>query len=678
MSVQKFVPMTKNSIIYIIGWQLAIITTLLSQSIYPQFDQITTEQGLSNNRINNTIKDHKGFIWIATADGLNRYDGYKFKIFKYDPDDSTSLSDNFVYSLREDRLGNIWVGTRSAGLNKFNRKTGEFTRIKLYPSNTSSEEQQQINSIYGIYEDPYEKNNVIWVFTGKRTITKIFNDNENTYYIGIQGGNNCIITDSTNLWMGGPTGLRKFNKNTGTVTVIPYYKNKNQGGVDISITDMCQDTDGLIWLACWHDGLISFDPITETYTGYKYNPDFPPGIGSNVVFDIKEDKSGKLWIVTAGDGYYQYDKKTGEFTCYKKPETYTRLGLNFWGKLYLDDTNIHWITTKNNGILKYTPRKEKFNQFNLSSETEKEVDIRAFYKDKTDSLWVSSVDALYKFDTQTGKYSKTKYDPNSVNKLLQHSISIFSEDKNNILWLGTEGGGLKRYQIDSDRVSGYYKYTGTDVSEPVFEAENYILSMTEDLNDNFWIKTFGGFSNYLFDKKDLRYIKDPGPSFISLCFRLETERLFIDQVGNYFCGTSRGGLYQLDSMYTIVKNYQHQQNDKRSISNNYIYTMFEDKSNNLWIGTASGLNLFDRDEHKFTSFLKKDGLASDIILSIQEDDHGNLWMATPAGITRFSLNESGQPQIKNYTVSDPITFYAEEVSYKDNDGVMYFGQKTGP
>jgi ligand-binding sensor domain-containing protein len=401
MLVQKFIPGTKNSIIFIIGWQLAIISTLFSQSIYPQFDQITTEHGLSNNRINNTIKDHKGFIWIATADGLNRYDGYKFKIFRYDPNDSTSLSDNFVYSICEDRLGNIWVGTRSAGLNKFNRKTGKFTRVKFYPSNTSPKEQQQLNSIYGIYEDPYEKNNVIWVFTAKRAKTKIFNDNENTYYMGIQSGNNCIIADSTILWMGGPTGLRKFNKNTGTVTFIPYYKNKNQGGVDISITDMYQDSDGLIWLACWHDGLISFDPITETYTGYKYNPDYPPGIGSNVVFDIKEDKSGKLWIVTAGDGYYQYDKKTGEFTCYKKPETYTRLGLNFWGKLYLDDTNIHWITTKNNGILKYTPRKEKFNQFNLSSETEKEVDIRAFYKDKTDSLWVSSVDALYKFDTQT-------------------------------------------------------------------------------------------------------------------------------------------------------------------------------------------------------------------------------------------------------------------------------------
>ena len=242
------------------------------------------------------------------------------------------------------------------------------------------------------------------------SVILIYCDSENTYYIGVQGGNSCIITDSTTLWMGGPTaGFRKYDKNTGTVTAIPYYKNKNEGGVDISITDMCQDTDGLIWLACWYDGLISFDPNSESYTGYKYNPDHPPSIGSNVVFDIKEDKSGKLWIVTSGDGYYQYDKKTGEFTCYKKPEIYTRLGLNYWGKLYLDDTDIHWITTKNDGLLKYAPQKEKFNHYNLSSETEKEVDIRAFYKDKTDSLWVSSVDALYKFNTQTGKYSKAKY-----------------------------------------------------------------------------------------------------------------------------------------------------------------------------------------------------------------------------------------------------------------------------
>ncbi len=288
-----------------------------------------------------------------------------------------------------------------------------------------------------------------------------------------------------------------------------------------------------------------------------------------------------------------------------------------------------------------------------------------------------SVDALYKFDTRTGRYSKRKYDPNHVNKLLQHSISVFSKDKNNILWLGTEGGGLKRYHIDSEIVNGYYKYTGTDVSEPVFEAENYILSMTEDLNNNFWIKTFGGFSNYLFDKKDLRYIEDPGPSFISLCYRLETERLFIDRLGNYYYGTWRRGLFQLDSTYTILENYRHEQNDQQSISNNYINTMFEDKSNNLWIGTAGGLNLFDREKQLFMPFLIKDGLASDIILSIQEDDHGNLWMATPAGITKFTLDKSGQPQIKNYAVSNPITFYAEEVSYKDDDGIMYFGGKNG-
>jgi signal transduction histidine kinase/AraC-like DNA-binding protein len=126
-----------------------------------------------------------------------------------------------------------------------------------------------------------------------------------------------------------------------------------------------------------------------------------------------------------------------------------------------------------------------------------------------------------------------------------------------------------------------------------------------------------------------------------------------------------------------VENYRHKQNDQSSISNNHINIVYEDKSNNLWIGTAGGLNLLDRETNKFTSFRVKNGLASDIILSILEDDHGNLWMATPVGITRFYLDESGQEQVTNYPVSDPITFYAEEVSYKDDNGVMYFGGKNG-
>lgn len=290
MLVQKFVPVTKNSIICIIGWQLTIITTLLSQSIYPQFEQITTDQGLSNNRINNTIKDSRGFIWIATADGLNRYDGNKFKIYKYDPDDSTSLADNFIYSLNEDRLGNIWVGTRSTGLNKLDRRTGKFTRLKLYPPNVNKEEQQKFKSIYAIYSDPYEQDNVLWVFTEKSAPTKIIKDNDSINYIGIQAGNNCIIADSMSLWMGGINGLRKFDKTTETIT--PYFKNKVHGEVDLFITDMHQDSDGLFWLACWRDGLNRFDPKTETFAGSIHNPDHPAGISSNVVFDIKQDSQG--------------------------------------------------------------------------------------------------------------------------------------------------------------------------------------------------------------------------------------------------------------------------------------------------------------------------------------------------------------------------------------------------
>ena len=128
MVVQNFPISIKNSIICIIFWQLLLITILFSQSINPQFDQITTEHGLSNNRVNAILKDSKGFMWFGTADGLNRFDGNEFKIYKYNPDDSTSISGNNVISLCEDRKGNIWVGTFGDGLNRFDRSTGKFTR----------------------------------------------------------------------------------------------------------------------------------------------------------------------------------------------------------------------------------------------------------------------------------------------------------------------------------------------------------------------------------------------------------------------------------------------------------------------------------------------------------------------------------------------------------------------
>jgi len=547
MLIRNFLSLTRYTINYIFAFQLFFTSILLGQHIYPHFEQITSEQGLSNNRVNNTIKDSRGFIWIATADGLNRYDGYKFKIYRYDPSDSTSLADNFVYSLREDRLGNIWVGTRSAGLNKLDRKNGRFRRIKLYPPGASQEEQQKFNSVYAIYNDPFAKDNVLWIFTSKSTSTKIIKVDNAIYHLRINGGNNCIVRDSTSLWIGGASGFRKFDKQTNSVTTS--FKNIVQNEAELYITDMYQDFDGLLWLACWRDGLKTFDPNTEEITANIYNPDHMPGIGSNVVFDIKQDSAGRLWIVTAGDGYYQYDKIKKKFTCYRKPQIYTRLGLNFWNKLYIDDTDIHWISTKNDGILKFTPKKDKFTHYNLSSETETEVDIRAFYKDETDTLWVSAVGSLYKFDTQTGSYKKTKYDRNHNNKLYQHSISVFYEDRNGILWLGTEGGGLKRYDKSHNKVMEYYNTSSRKISNVAFEMDNYILSLREDLYGKFWIKTFGGYSHYLFDKKDLCYLSNPGFSYYNLCFRLETSI-----AGNGYVGPDAANDDELiDSVYKVLK-----------------------------------------------------------------------------------------------------------------------------
>ena len=690
MVIQKFKLLTFNTIIYIIFCQSTIITTLVSQSIPVQFDQITTEQGLPNNRINAILKDSKGFMWFGTADGLCRYDGIRFIAYKYDPDDSTSISGNFVISLYEDRNGNIWVGTWGAGLNRFDRETGEFTRFDLMEQYSDvAPKTSGFNIVNSIYEDPYEQGNVIWLSSfsgltkfyadyaksklvsryGKRVSTKLFKQYDYNKYKELQGLTCIIADDTTSLWLGTGLGLFKFNKVTKKIT--KYLKYIDQRRSKFMIHKIHDDKDGLLWLATEGHGLNKFDPQTGKFTNYKNDPDDHYSIGSNMVHDIHEDGTGKLWLITSGGGYYRFDKSTEKFLCYRKPQTDTRIGIAYWGCSYFDDSGIHWLGSMNDGIFKFAPQKERFNLYNLSSQTEGTVNVRALYKDDGDTLWVSTVNALFKFDTKTGAYSKTKYDPKNANKLFKHSISLFYEDANGILWLGTEGGGLKRYDFESRKINDFYMDSDLSPARTYVEWNNYIINLTEDFDGNLWMKTFSGGYIYSFNKTNLQY-EDT--------VRYSLHYVFVDRLGNCFGGTWGRGLYQLERFKIIVGHYLHDPNDQNSISNNHINTMFEDKYNRLWIGTATGLNMLNRETHKFTSFLIKDGLASDNILSILGDDHGNLWLATPKGITRFTLNKTdpvGQSQIKNYAISEHITLYATGVCYKDNDGIMYFGGKNG-
>jgi ligand-binding sensor domain-containing protein len=267
-----------------------------SQNHNIQFTHLTTKDGLSSNRVNAIIKDADGYMWFGTDDGLNRYDGYTFKIYKHDPDDSLSISGNNIQSLFEDRYGNIWVGTHRQGLNKFDKDTETFRRFK------------SMNSVFSIYEDLYQEELVLWLgcnvelikFYADRALEQhISNDShdpDTTYfrhYHASQYGlhaSHIAECDSQNLYLGSAYGLMKFNKSSETVT--RYLRTEAKRELDFMIVNMYRDHNGKLWLATTTDGLNTFDQSTGKYTLYKNNPDDPYSIGCNFVHDINEDKPG--------------------------------------------------------------------------------------------------------------------------------------------------------------------------------------------------------------------------------------------------------------------------------------------------------------------------------------------------------------------------------------------------
>ena len=341
----------------IISALLIFFSLLYAQPHHIQFDHITTKDGLSHNMVNAILKDSKGFMWFGTKDGLNRYDGYEFKVYKYDPQDSTSISGNFITSIYEDREGMLWIGTNYTGFNKFNKKSNKFIRYKfdesLYP-------QSKINAINLFFEDPADSIRVMWIGCGSallkyiqdpkiniknleskkknsRLIKKIsgrqgrfihYHDNPaDSNSISKMPWKNIIQDTWGRLWFGTPFGLNVLNKEMEIFTKY-FHDPEDPNSISSNIVlGVYEDEQGFIWVATEGGGLNRFDPRSGTFARFQHDPNDPNSIGSDYVHDVYGDKKGQLWIVTAGGGFYQFDKCSETFYCYKKePAQHSRIG----------------------------------------------------------------------------------------------------------------------------------------------------------------------------------------------------------------------------------------------------------------------------------------------------------------------------------------------------------------
>jgi signal transduction histidine kinase/CheY-like chemotaxis protein/ligand-binding sensor domain-containing protein len=652
-----------------------IITIILIFYVIPgysqhlEFQHYSTKQGLSQANVWDILQDRYGFIWIATEDGLNVYDGYRFTAYRNNPLDSTSISNSNVHCLMEDSSGNLWIGSRN-GLNYYNHTTNTFSRFLYDENDPKSISNNDITSIY------LDSRNNLWIGTahglnlynpGKKTFQHFYTDANNPQSLP-HNGITAILEDShQNLWIGTSGGLSRMRDG-----VFENFVVDPKSSTSISsnfITSILEDKDGILWVGTFNAGLNKVDPKEKKFIRYTNREKDETSLGGNYVYDITQDKQGNIWVAVDGS-LNKLDKEAGTFTRYVQNQTdeYS-LNSNIITNVFFDLNDRMWVGTRFGGVNVYDPGKYPFYHYRYSSYDRYSLSnntVSSFEEDSNGNFWVGTDGgSLNYFDRKTKRFT------NYLNVFSNNKVLAVKKDRKGGLWIGMWSGGLNYYNPVTKQVK-HYKH---DPQKPTSLSDNNIFHIIEDRKGNIWVGTWGnGLNKYNPDTDDfIRYIHQPDDS--NSIASLAIDYLLEDSKGKIWIASELDGLDCFDPETNTFTHYK--ANSKEgSISSNSTFTLYEDSKKRLWIGTDAGLNLFDPVTETFKHYREKDGLPNDWVMGILEESSGELWLSTNKGLSRFDPeNET----FKNFLEGDGLQSNQFNLwaSLKLSTGELLFGGTNG-
>lgn len=618
----------------------------------PHLHYLGIEHGLSNNAVTSIYQDKYGFMWFGTYEGLNRYDGYNFKVFRNNLTDSTSLVNNWIVAIHEDERHNIFVGTKK-GTNLYNITTGKFSKIRFRSDNkkglfTSSEPINEFASdalgnvliatagqgllIYGTNStiakqvpfynekkrlDAYhvqsvrvDTDNKIWVFVQEYGLG-IYDYKANRIKLVERRISNakCIIPDNIgNIWIGNEYGLFQYNIAHKTFNIYNeasgFLSNNNVYGLTV-------DQAGILWISTDGGGITTYD-IKNNKPGY-IKPGRDKGmLTSGAVNTVFEDKDGRKWIGTLRGGINILDENKNRFkTVTSNPLREYGLISNFIISFCEDQLGNIWIGTDGEG-LSYWNRKN--NHF---------------------------VNYSHKFNDQTS--------------LTNNNVPGILKDEYDEIWLTTYGGEVNKF----DKATGTFRYYPCYNTETRGHDRN-AWSIYQDKNKNIWVGTCTDGGTYILNRKTDKF--DLFDAKLANVISINEDR--------------RGGLW-MGTFSSLIKVDLKAKNHKTYPLNTAVRAICEDKKGNFWIGTeGAGLLLFDRKSGTYQTFSATNGLPGNTVLNILEDEAGYLWISTFNGLSRFNPADK---TFKNFYETDGLQSnqFNYNAAIKLTSGELLFGGIKG-
>jgi ligand-binding sensor domain-containing protein/signal transduction histidine kinase len=647
--------------------QIASTTHVQARNL--KFTHLTTNDGLSQSNVKAILQDRCGFMWLATQDGLDRYDGNAFVVYKHNPNDPGSLSANLVMDLIEDDQGYLWIATYTGGVNKFDPRTERFTRYRHDPSNPNSIGGDSVNSI------ARDSRGYLWFGTEASGLDKFdpttgifthyLNDSEGLFV----GRITHVIEDRHHdIWFVGERGLFHLNAKTGEIIRPP--ATRNALGADY----VYQDDVGSFWILAYSPivGLIKYDPHTERLAKYPVAAG-AVGLVSSKLFD---DRGKGLWVPSSL-GLYYFDRRTEHLTRLfqhdeSDPDSLSDNGII---SVYQDRGGVLWVGTEKGGVNVLNFQQEQFGRYMHRPGDPNSLSpgrVTAIYPDSKGILWVGfSPRALDRLDRKTEQVTHSAVgldDRNAIEK--GTDVNSIYKDARGYLWLGGWGGGVDRF----DERTGQFKYYRHNPDDPNSLPTNHVLRVYGDRSDQLWVGHIYGvarldpvteqFTYYRPDRKNPTIFGNAALAF------------YQDRSGMLWVGRGEGVLSRFDYRTNTFANYAPDSRDPHKLNGGDISTIHEDRTGTLWLGALDGLYRYNRQNETFTRYTESQGLPSSVIQGILEDKLGRLWLSTKNGISRFDPQTE---TFRNYDVSDGLQAneFSQACYTQGSDGEMFFGGSNG-
>ncbi|WP_347158393.1 two-component regulator propeller domain-containing protein [Pontibacter chitinilyticus] len=678
--------MSYKKLLIVVLYVLGSISQAFALPAQYRFSLLDINNGLSNNQVKCFLKDSRGYLWIGTVAGLNRYDGFKVKTFRYHSSDSSSLAGNDVLKLFESPDGRLWAQSVTGYsafdpvTEKFQRGQGQLAKQYKLPAGT-------VEDITTDTEGNY------WFITTGKGITRY---NPKTHVaVNLKHSFSRKSSLSTNyisaihanaagdIWVIHSNGiLEKLDRKTLQVVERndDIYKQYNQ---ELLHYDFIVDSDNDLWLyqSLNEGGVFFYDHKTRSLAHFDKKSERVP-LNNNMVRSIVEGEKGLIWIATDHGGINLVNKRDFSVQYIRHDEEVRNsLAHNSINTLYKDAEGIIWVGTFKKGVNFYHPNIIRFPHYKHQASDSRSLpydDVNTFVEDDKGNLWIgTNGGGLLYYNRSAGTYTRYSHDGSDSNSVTSDIIVSLLIDRNKELWIGTYLGGLDRFD---GKTFVHYKNKPND---PQSLSDNSIWELFEDYGGNVWIGTLhGGLELFDRERNMFHHSRAAGGEYPIHCDYIST--ITEDNRGNLWVGGGFGvDVFNKETGKSTY--FTHEPANPGSLISNNIQSIHQDKYNNIWIGTSEGLDLYQEKQNTFTHFTTEDGLPSSSIISILEDDKSNLWLSTPNGISNAEISRAagsaGKVRItfRNFDELDGLQgkVFNENAALRTSKGELIFGGPNG-